>query len=313
MSIISKLDMDMTNTNASTLAAANNITVFAVSVVSESSGAVDWFTDLVSANAYFDDQVTEFSDIEGELISLFTVAVPSGSSKEEITNLVDEFMDEGSFVALRQHHTTDVHIPVPRSVLKTLIGITEEHVQDIKSGLDDGTYEHSENVGLGQIEITLAKAQAAVETDDQRLEGVEFKRSLVLEAKATGNNCETPDYCEVEFSKADMAKIIQLSNVCAVMGLSEVRFDFMPNSWGSEGIEERADLGVQCIVVTCDEQFWILAQSDSYNCHYESEIQHVGNILNWRNEDNSPIIFENDEVQEAYLDNQAEEESAEEA
>lgn len=303
----------MTNTNATTLAAVNNITVFSVSVVSETSGAVDWFTDLVSANAYFEAQVKKFADIEGELISLFTVTVPSGSSKEEITALVDEVMHEESFVTLRQHRTTEVYIPTPRSVLKTLIGITEEHIQDIKSGLKDGTYEHPENVGLGLIETTLAQAQAAVETDDQRLEGVEFNRTLVLEAKATSDHCETPDYCEVQLTKADMAKIIQLSKVCAVMGLSEVRFDFTPNSWGSEGIEERADLGIQSIVVTNNEQFWVLAHADSFNCHYESEIQYVGSILSWMKEDNSPIIFESDEVQEAYLDNQAEEDRPEEA
>ena len=303
----------MTNANTTTLAVANNLTVFAVSVVSASSGAVDWFTDLTSANNYFDEQVKKFADIEGELISLFTVAVPSDSSKNEITALVDEVMDAGAFEALRQHLTTEVYIPMPRSSLKTLIGITEGHVQDIKSGLEDGTYEPTENVGLGQIEITLAQAQAAVETDDQRLQGMAFNRSMILEAKATSNHCETPDYCEVQFTKADMAKIIQLSNFCAVMGLSEVRFDFMPNSWGSEGIEERADLGIQSIVVTNDEQFWVLAQADSFNCHYESEIQSVGSIITWMKEDNSPILFESDEVEELYRDNHADEDFTEEA
>ena len=303
----------MTNANTTTLAVANNIAVFAVSVVSATSGAVDWFADLTSANNYFDEQVKKFADIDGELISLFTVAVPSDSSKNEITALVDEVMDAGAFEALRQHLTTEVYIPMPRSSLKTLIGITEGYVQDIKSGLEDGTYEPTENVGLGQIEITLAQAQAAVETEDPRLEGMAFNRKLVLEAKATNNHCETPDYCEVQFSKADMAKIINLSKFCAVMGLSEVHFDFTPNSWGSEGIEERADLGIQSIVVTNDELFWVLAHADSYNCHFESEVQSVGSILAWMKEELSPVIFESDDVEERYLDNQSDEESAEEA
>nr|WP_186827567.1 hypothetical protein [Comamonas testosteroni] len=56
-----------------------------------------------------------------------------------------------------------------------------------------------------------------------------------------------------------------------------------------------------------------MAHSDSFNCHYESEILNVGSILTWMKEDTSPIIFESDEVQEAYLDNQAEQDSAEEA
>lgn len=312
MSIFSKLDMDMTNTNATTLAAANNITVFAVSVVSESSGAVDWFTDHDSASAYFDDQVTKFADIEGELISLFPVTVPSGISKEEITNLVDEAMHEEAFVALRQHFTTEVYYPTPLSVLKKLIGITEERVQDIKSGLADGTYEQHRNVGLAQIETTLAKAEAVIGNDEQRLEGLPFNRTLVLEAKATSDQCETPDYCEVQLSKEDLAKIIHLSKVCEVMGLSDVRFDFTPNSWGSEGIEDRADLENQSIVVASNEQFWVVAQADNFNCHYESEIQDVGSIISWMKEDKSPIIFESDEVQESYRDNQKAEECDEE-
>ena len=268
----------MTIANTTTLAVANNITVFAVSVVSETSGSVDWFTDLTSANNYFDQQVTKFADIEGEMISMFNVAVPSDSSKNEITTLVDEVMDAGAFEALRQHSTTEVYIPMPRSILKTLIGITEEHVQEIKSCQEEDTYEPSENLSLGLIEVTLAQAQASLETDDQRLEGLAFNRTLILDAKATSDHCETPDYCEVRLSKADMAKIVQLSKLCAVMGLSEVRFDFTPNSWGSEGIEERADLGIQSIVVTNNEQFWVLAHADSFNCHYESEIQYVGSI-----------------------------------
>ena len=303
----------MQNTNATTEAAAQNITVFAVSVVSETSGGVDWFTDLTSANNHFDAQVKKFADLPGEVISLFTVTAPSGSSKEEITALADEMMHEESFVALRQHLTTEEYIPIQRSVLKTLIGITEGHIQDIKSGLEEGTYEHPENVGLGQIEIALAQAQAEVDNEDHRLEGVDFNRTLVLEAKATSDHCETPDYCQVQFTKADMAKIIQLSKLCSLMSLSDVRFDFTPNSWGSEGIEERADLSTQSIVVANDEQFWVLAHSDSFNCHYESEILNVGSILTWMKEDTSPIIFESDEVQEAYLDNQAEQDSAEEA
>lgn len=303
----------MTIANTTTLAVANNITVFAVSVVSETSGSVDWFTDLTSANNYFDQQVTKFADIEGEMISLFNVAVPSDSSKNEITTLVDEVMDAGAFEALRQHSTTEVYIPIPRSILKTLIGITEEHVQEIKSCQEEDTYEPSENLSLGLIEVTLAQAQASLETDDLRLEGLAFNRTLILEAKATSDHCETPDYCEVRLSKADMAKIVQLSKLCAVMGLSEVRFDFTPNSWGSEGIEERADLGIQSIVVTDDEQFWVLAHADSYNCHFESEIQSVGSILAWMKEEISPVIFESDDVEERYLDNQSDEECAVEA
>lgn len=301
----------MTIANTTTLAVANNKTVFAVSVVSETSGAVDWFTDLTSANKYFDQQVTKFADIEGEMISLFNVAVPSDSSKNEITTLVDEVMDAGAFEALRQHSTTEVYIPMPRSILKTLIGITEEHVQEIKSCQEEDTYEPSENLSLGLIEVTLAQAQASLETDDQRLEGLAFNRTLILDAKATSDHCETPDYCEVRLSKADMAKIVQLSKLCAVMGLSEVRFDFTPNSWGSEGIEERADLGIQSIVVSNDEQFWVLAHADSFNCHFESEIHSVGSITTWMKEDNSPILFESDDVEELYRNNQAEEGCAE--
>lgn len=52
------------------------------------------------------------------------------------------------------------HIIVPRALLHALVVMAGDHVQDIESGLSDGTYDKADNADIGQKQGFLAQAEA---------------------------------------------------------------------------------------------------------------------------------------------------------
>lgn len=58
----------------------------------------------------------------------------------------------------------DEHLPcqVPVEILRSLISMAQSHVEDINSGIEDGTYLASENEGIGEKEAHIASAEQAL-------------------------------------------------------------------------------------------------------------------------------------------------------
>ncbi|WP_131421417.1 hypothetical protein [Comamonas thiooxydans] len=296
----------MPNTQTSTLTTSSDVTtVHAVAVESTSSGMVDWFHDLASANQHFDAQVALFADIPGERIVLFALNVPAGTSNDKITDLVDEAMHEEAYRPIRVHVTAvQLFYPTPQGVLEKLISVAEDHIREVESGLDDGTYDRAENVNLPQAKAAVQVAKESICFEGPRLEGVDFNRKMVLQARATASNGEPPEYCEFPLSKDLLAKIIRLSKACEDLNVSDMRFEFHPVCWGKEGTEERADLSAPCIVVGSQGEFWITAIAEAYNCHFETDVYLIDSVISWVKGDDSATLFETDEVKEAFTDNQ---------
>lgn len=52
------------------------------------------------------------------------------------------------------------NICIPKKLLSALIDMASEHVQDIESGIEDGTYSAAENEDLGDKQLALSFAEA---------------------------------------------------------------------------------------------------------------------------------------------------------
>lgn len=50
-------------------------------------------------------------------------------------------------------------VQVPVEILKSLISMAQSHVEDINTGIDDGTYVASENIDIGKKEADIASAE----------------------------------------------------------------------------------------------------------------------------------------------------------
>ncbi|QXW20339.1 hypothetical protein KXJ72_17380 (plasmid) [Comamonas aquatica] len=83
-------------------------TVYAVSVESPTSGAVDWYAHPDEADLEFDKAVSNFGHLPNHTITLYPLDVPYGLARLEITELVDDAMWELNYVATRVHksHST---------------------------------------------------------------------------------------------------------------------------------------------------------------------------------------------------------------
>lgn len=52
---------------------------------------------------------------------------------------------------------------IDKAVLETIIGCADSYIEDINLGLEDGTYDASENEGIGDKEAALEAAKAVIE------------------------------------------------------------------------------------------------------------------------------------------------------
>ena len=290
-----------------TAAAAEGRFVYAVSVESASSGMVNWFHNTEAANANFDRQIKDFEDCPGEHIKLFAVVVPQNISNQEVTDLVDEAMHKGGIPLMRSHKTTVEYVTVPACALNTIIGCADQHVDDLNTGIAEGIYSEAENADLPVKKAALAKVMGAITADESRFNDVVLDRTIVLEAHATSDHATSPDYCAVHFTKELLQKIATLSKTCEALQISQIRFDYYPESWGSEEVEECAQLNDSCIVVCQDETFWFSDLAEAYNCHFETDPITITNALEVLKAESGPIVFDSDEVKEAYYSNETDE------
>lgn len=66
-------------------------------------------------------------------------------------------------------------IAIPAALLAALIGMAQSHVEDIETGLEDGTYEADDNLTFPDQQIALAEAEALLASDAKEKSSVEVR------------------------------------------------------------------------------------------------------------------------------------------
>ena len=128
---------------------------------------------------------------------------------------------------------------------------------------------------------------------------------VVLQAHATCDDANAPQYCAFQVDDAFIERITALTSLCQQHELSQVNITCHPELWGPVGTEEESRLQCGELIVTHSGQFWFSDSPKNSNGFFESEPINVAGLKSLLAASNfSKVVFANGEIRDIWDEDQ---------
>lgn len=189
----------------------------------------------------------------------------------------------------------------PIGELRRVLRFAESYLEDITSGLEDGTYKASENLDHEDNLRTASVLHALIGESELKVLPVEVDATVpdpkqvtfYFDAHACDDHGDGPQAAKLIVTQSFVDMLVELQKLVTSKSqpLSEVRVFAAPEMWLPDGIDDELRLNCAELVVS-GEQFWFTDAPKHANYTIESDGYAIENFVNaFKGAENGESVF----------------------